>query len=148
METIAENRQARHNYHIEDTFLAGMVLEGWEVKSILAGRGNFGMGGAFIAIRDGEAFLEGTHLTPDAHVQRNALNGVSAVRTRKLLLNRSELNKLQKKVVERGYTIVPLEVQREGAGRKLKLLIGLAKGKKQYDKRADQKARDLERAGG
>lgn len=148
MDTIAENRQARHNYHIEDTFLAGMVLEGWEVKSILAGRGNFGMGGAFVALRNGEAFLEGTHITPGAEVHRTHIDTPQPSRTRKLLLTSTELSKLNKKVIERGYTVVPLAIQREGAGKKLKVLIGLAKGKKQYDKRADQKARDLERADG
>lgn len=148
METIAENRQARHLYHIEDTFLAGIVLEGWEVKSILAGRGNFGMGGAFVAVKGGEAFLEGTHITPGKEIQRTYIDTPQPNRTRKLLLTRQELSKLSKKVIERGYTVVPLEIQREGSGKKLKVLIGLAKGKKQYDKRADQKARDLERASG
>ena len=148
MESIAENRQARHLYHIEDTFLAGIVLEGWEVKSILAGRGNFGMGGAFVAIKGGEAFLEGTHITPGKEVYRSHIDVPQPARARKLLLTRHELSKLSKKVIERGYTVVPLEIQREGAGKKLKVLIGLAKGKKQFDKRADQKARDLERAGG
>lgn len=148
METIAENRQARHLYQIEDTFLAGIVLEGWEVKSILAGRGNFGMGGAFVAIKGGEAFLEGTHITPGKEIHRTHIDTPHPNRTRKLLLTRQELSKLSKKVIERGYTVIPLEIQREGAGKKLKVLIGLAKGKKQYDKRADQKARDLERASG
>lgn len=147
MNTVAENRKARHDYHIEDTYLAGLMLEGWEVKSILAGRGNFGMGGAFVVIKGGEAFLEGTHLTPIQDVQRSHIDKPNPVRTRKLLLTRHELDKLQDRVTKRGYTIVPLAIQREGEGKKLKLLIGLAKGKKQYDKRADQKARDLERAG-
>lgn len=145
MQTIAENRRARHDYHIEATFLAGLKLEGWEVKAILAGRGNFGMGGAFVRLREGEAFLEGAQITPLPQALNNALDNCEPHRTRKLLLNRSELSKLEKRVNERGYTIVPLAIIRGDGRGKLKLEIGMAKGKKQFDKRADEKARDLSR---
>lgn len=144
MTVIAENRQARHNYIIEDTLEAGLVLEGWEVKSILAGRGNFGMGGAFVALKNGEAWLEGVQITPDARTQRSIIDKPEPYRSRKLLLRRNELDKLTRRVAERGLTVVPLDVHRSEHG-KLKLSIGVARGKKLYDKRETLKARDIAR---
>lgn len=141
--TVLENRQARHLYFIEDTFTAGMVLEGWEVKSILSGRANFNGGGAFIKFIGGEAWLEAMTITPLASTSQGLLVSRQPNRARKLLLTRAELNKLQDKVVKRGYTVVPLAVERD---RKLKLVLGLAKGKKQHDKRETIKARDLTRS--
>lgn len=140
--TVLENRQARHLYHIEDTFKAGIVLEGWEVKSILSGRANFNGGGAFVKFIAGEAWLEAMTITPLLTTNQGLLGHREPNRARKLLLSRSELNKLMKRVVA-GYTIVPLAVERE---RKLKVIIGLAKGKKQHDKRETIKQRDLTRS--
>lgn len=143
MKTLLENRQARHLYFIEDTLEAGLVLEGWEVKAILAGRANFNGGGSFIKLIDGEAWLEAMTITPLPEASLGLLAERPAARRRKLLLSAAELTKLGRKVAERGYTIVPLAVVRK---RKLKLEIGLAKGKRLPDKRDTLKQRDLERA--
>lgn len=140
---ILENRQARHLYHIEDSFEAGLVLEGWEVKAILGGRANFNGGGAYVRLLTGEAWLESMTITPQVETNQGLLVSRVPGRARKLLLKRQELDKLSKKVIERGYTLVPLAVTR---GRKLKLQIGLAKGRKQADKRQALKERDLGRA--
>jgi len=142
MTTLLENRQARHLYHIEESLEAGLVLEGWEVKAILAGRANFNGGGAFIRIRDGEAWLEAMTITPLPMSSQGLLHTLEPSRARKLLLHRAELAKLGRKVAERGYTVVPLEVTRD---RKLKLRIGLAKGKNVADKRETLRSRDLDR---
>jgi len=142
MTTLLENRQARHLYSIETTYEAGLVLEGWEVKAILAGRANFNGGGAFIRMTGGEAWLEAMTITPLATSAQGLLAQHQPSRARKLLLSREELDKLAKKVAERGYTIVPLEVIN---GRKFKLKIGLAKGKNVADKRDTIKKRDQAR---
>ncbi len=142
MTTLLENRQARHLYAIEDTLEAGLVLEGWEVKAILAGRANFNGGGAFVRMKDGEAWLEAMTITPLPMANKGLLLDAQPSRARKLLLNKAELNKLGRKVAERGYTVVPLEVTR---GRRLKLKIGLAKGKNHADKRETIKQRDQAR---
>lgn len=140
--TVVENRQARHLYSIEDTFTAGLMLEGWEVKAILAGQATFNGGGAYIKLKDGEAFIESLTITPLANSNKGMLVEREPCRERKLLLNKSEISKLTKKVAERGYTIVPLSIQ---LNRKLKLEIALAKGKNHADKRATVKERDLKR---
>jgi SsrA-binding protein len=119
-----------------------LALEGWEVKAILAGRANFNGGGAFIRFTGGEAWLEAMTITPLPMANQGLLHVAQPGRARKLLLNRAELNKLARKVAERGYTVVPLEVTRE---RKLKLKIGLAKGKNVADKRETLRNRDLQR---
>lgn len=142
MKTILENRQARHLYHIEDTLEAGLVLEGWEVKAILAGRANFNGGGSFIRLKDGEAWIDAMTITPLPTANKGLLLAAQPSRARKLLLSKAELTKLGRKVAERGYTVVPLEVVQ---GRKLKLKIGLAKGKNQADKRDTIKQRDQAR---
>ena len=142
MTTILENRQARHLYSIEETLEAGLVLEGWEVKAILAGRANFSGGGSFIRMSGGEAWLEAMTITPLLMTNQGLLSSHEPARARKLLLRSAELTKLSRKVAERGYTVVPLEVIR---GRKLKLKIGLAKGKNKADKRETIKNRDLGR---
>lgn len=136
------NRPARHDYHIEETFIAGMVLEGWEVKAILAGRANFNGGGAFIRLRNSIATLEGMTITPLAHTDQGLLVPRDPHRSKVLLLNKVELAKLARKVVLRGYTLVPLAVLRE---RKLKLELGVAKGKALPDKRLAKKEQDLQR---
>ena len=136
---IAENRKARFNYFIEERYEAGLALEGWEVKAMRAGRAQ--LAEAYVYLRAGEAFLIGAHLSP----LRSTSTHVTAdpVRTRKLLLRRSELQSLIGSVERRGYTLVPLELYWK-AGR-AKLSVGLAKGKKQHDKRAVAKDRDWER---
>jgi len=144
MTTILENRQARHRYFIEERLEAGVVLEGWEVKAILAGRANFNGGGAFIRITNGEAWLESMTITPLLMANMGRLAPRTPARARKLLLSRAELTKLSRKVAERGYTIVPLEVTLS-TKKKLKLQIGLAKGKNHADKRETVKQRDLTR---
>lgn len=143
MTTVIENRQARHLFAIEDTLEAGLVLEGWEVKAILGGRANFNGGGAFIRFVDGEAFIDAMTITPLLEHHQGLLAQRQPNRLRKLLLTKQELTKLGRKVAERGYTVVPLAVVRR---RQLKLVIGLARGKKQHDKRETIKQRDLSRA--
>ena len=137
--TIAENRRARFDYFIEERFEAGLALEGWEVKSLRAGKAQITEAHAFL--RDGEAFVIGAHIAPlnttSTHVRADP------VRTRKLLLNRSEIAHLIGAVERQGYTIVPLELY--WARGRAKLRIGLAKGKKQHDKRASEKERDWQR---
>jgi SsrA-binding protein len=136
---IAENRKARYDYFIEERYEAGIALQGWEVKSMRAGRAQ--LTEAYVYLRNEEAFLFGAHLTPlrsaSTHVQADP------VRTRKLLLNHSELAKLVGAVERRGYTLVPLELYWKNG--RAKLAIGLAKGKKQHDKRAVEKDRDWQR---
>jgi SsrA-binding protein len=136
---IAENRKARFDYFIEQRLEAGLALQGWEVKSMRAGRAQ--LQEAYVYMRGAEAFLIGAHLSPlpstSSHVQPDP------VRTRKLLLHRSELNGLIGAVERRGYTIVPLELYWKHG--RAKLTIGLAKGKKQHDKRAAEKDRDWQR---
>lgn len=140
--TVVENRQARHLYSIEDTFTAGMILEGWEVKSILAGQATFNGGAAYVKLINGEAFIDTLTITPLAATNKGLLTERDPCRRRKLLLNKAELVKLSKKVAERGFTIVPLSLVNNG---KLKLEIGLAKGKNQADKRATVKEREIKR---
>ncbi|HVY23309.1 MAG TPA: SsrA-binding protein SmpB [Steroidobacteraceae bacterium] len=137
--SIAENRKARHDYFIEDTYEAGLALQGWEVKSLRAGRAQ--LKEAYVFLRDGEAFLFGAHVsalpTASTHIIPDP------IRTRKLLLNRAELNGLVGAVDRKGYTLVPLELYWKNG--KVKLRIGLAKGKKDHDKRATEKDRDWQR---
>jgi SsrA-binding protein len=137
--TIARNRVARHDYMLEDRFQAGLVLEGWEVKSLREGRVN--LAESYVFIRNGEAWLFGCHITPllsaSSHVNPDP------TRTRKLLLNRHELNQLIGATERRGYTLVPLSMF-WSRGR-VKLEIALGKGKKLHDKRATDKDRDWSR---
>ncbi len=136
---IAVNRQARHDYFIEETYEAGLVLQGWEVKSLRAGR--VSLKESYVLIKDGEAWLFGAHITPlpsaSTHVEADP------TRTRKLLLHKRELDKLIGLVERRGYTLVPLKLYWKN--NRAKLEIGLAKGKKLYDKRAVEKERDWQR---
>ena len=137
--SIIDNRKAFHDYFIEEKFEAGLVLEGWEVKAIRAGRANIKE--AYIIIRHEELFILGMHITPlisaSSHVRPDP------VRTRKLLLHAREIAKLIGKVERAGFTLVPLDLHY--AKGRIKATIGLAKGKKQYDKREDEKKRDWER---
>jgi len=137
--TIALNKKARHDYFIEDKFEAGIALHGWEVKSLRAGRAQ--LTESYVVIKNGEAWLLGAHITPlptaSTHISPDP------TRTRKLLLHHSELSKLIGAVERKGYTLVALAMYwKRGL---VKLEIGLAKGKKQYDKRADLRAKDWQR---
>jgi len=137
--TIARNKKARHDYFIEQTYEAGVALEGWEVKSLRAGRAQIGE--SYVTVKHAEAFLFGAHITPlptaSTHISPDP------TRTRKLLLHREELNKLIGLTERRGYTLVPLALYWKRGMAKLE--IGLAKGKKLHDKRATDKARDWQR---
>ncbi|MFA7666872.1 MAG: SsrA-binding protein SmpB [Burkholderiaceae bacterium] len=137
--SIAQNKKALHDYFIEERFEAGLVLEGWEVKAIRAGRAQIKEG--YIVIRNAELFLIGAHITalPEAstHVKPDP------TRTRKLLLHKNQIDKLIGKVERAGYTLVPLDLHYKGG--RVKCEIGLAKGKKQYDKREAEKAREWQR---
>ena len=139
---IAENRRARHDYFIEDRLEAGLALLGWEVKAMRAGRAQ--LAEAYVYVREGEAFLIGAHLSPLRTASTHEV--ADPVRTRKLLLHRHELDRLIGATERRGHTIVPLELYWKGG--RAKVQIGLAKGKKQHDKRAAEKERDWQRERG
>ena len=137
--TIAVNRRARHDYTIEDTFEAGLALEGWEVKSLRAGRAS--LPESYVIVKDGEAWLLGANISPlptaSTHVNPDP------TRTRKLLLHRQELNRLIGATEQKGYTLVPLDLHWKRG--RAKLSMGLAKGKKKFDKRAAEKEKDWQR---
>jgi SsrA-binding protein len=137
--SIIDNRKAYHDYFIEEKYEAGLVLEGWEVKAIRAGRANIKE--AYVIIRGEEIFILGMHITALAAASTHI--HADPVRTRKLLLHAGEISKLIGKVERAGYTLVPLDLHYTKG--RIKALIGLAKGKKQYDKREDEKQRDWAR---
>lgn len=141
--SIARNRRARHEYHLLETWEAGIVLTGTEVKALRAGKAN--IGDAYGIVRDGEAYLLNLHISP--YEQGGYVNH-EPTRTRKLLLHRREIRKLIGAVERQGLTLVPLELYFKRG--KAKVAIALAKGKKEHDKRADQRRRedqrDIERA--
>lgn len=138
IKVVATNRKARHEYFIEETFEAGLVLRGSEIKSIRASK--VSLQEAYVALERGEAFLHGAHVAPyDPASSQNH----DPTRPRKLLLHRRELNKLTSRVAERGYTIVPLKMYLLGGLAKVE--IALAKGKRQYDKRRKIAERDAKR---
>ncbi len=137
--SIADNKKAFHDYFIEERFEAGMVLEGWEVKSIRAGRINLKEG--YVIVRKAELFLFGAHISALSSASTHV--SPMATRTRKLLLHAAEIKKLISKVDRSGYTLVPLNLHYlKGL---IKCEIGLAKGKKQHDKRATERERDGQR---
>jgi SsrA-binding protein len=136
---IAVNRRARYDYTIEDKYEAGLVLQGWEVKSLREGRAQ--VADAYVRIIGEEAWLVGAHFTPPSGTSTHI--HPDPIRTRKLLLHADELRKLVGKVQRAGYTLVPLDLH-WNRGR-AKLDVGLAKGKKQHDKRADIKQREWKR---
>lgn len=137
--SIIDNRKAFHDYFIDERFEAGLVLEGWEVKSIRAGRAQLNEG--YVIVRDAELYLLGMHVSPlptaSTHIHPDA------TRTRKLLLKAEEIRKLIGKVEQRGFTMVPLNLHFKGT--RIKLDFGLARGKKQFDKRDSERERDWER---
>jgi len=138
-QTIAVNRKAHHEYHIEERFEAGIALQGWEVKSLRAGRTQLDQG--YVILKNNEVWLIGASITPlqtaSTHINPDPQ------RTRKLLLHQREIAKLIGNVERKGYTLIPLSLYWKG--KNVKLQIGLAKGKKAHDKRASEKDRDWER---
>jgi SsrA-binding protein len=137
--TIAENKKAFHDYFIEERYEAGIALEGWEAKAIRAGRAQ--LKEAYVVVKSGEVFLIGAHVSPllaaSTHIRPDP------TRTRKLLLRAEEIKRLIGKVEQAGYTLVPLNLHYTRG--RIKLEIGLARGKKQYDKRAAEKEREWNR---
>ena len=137
--SIVQNRKAYHDYFIEEKYEAGLMLEGWEVKAIRAGQ--VSLGEAYVIVREGALYLIGCHITAlktaSTHVQPDP------TRTRKLLLREEEVSKLIGKVERAGYALVPINLHY--AKGRIKLEIGLARGKKQYDKRAAEKEREWDR---
>jgi SsrA-binding protein len=137
--SIVDNKKAFHDYFIEERFEAGIVLEGWEAKAIRAGRANIKE--AYVLVRRAELFLFGAHITPLAEASTHI--HPDPTRTRKLLLNAREIGKLIGQVERAGYTLVPINLHFTKG--RIKLEIGLAKGKKQHDKREADKERDWKR---
>jgi SsrA-binding protein len=137
--SITENKKAFHDYFVEDRYEAGIVLEGWEIKSIRAGRAQIKE--SYVVMKDGEAFLIGAHISP--LITASTHDKHDPTRTRKLLLHRGELNRLIGKVERAGFALVPIDLHFTRG--KVKLAIGLAKGKKQHDKRDAEKDRDWKR---
>ncbi|MEJ2361106.1 MAG: SsrA-binding protein SmpB [Gammaproteobacteria bacterium] len=137
--TIALNKKSRHDFQLEERFEAGLVLEGWEVKSLRAGRVQ--IRDSYVLLKGGEAFLMGAHITPLATASTHIRP--DPTRTRKLLLNRQELSKLIGAVERKGYSLIPTAMfWKKG---RAKLEIALARGKKLHDKRASEKDRDWQR---
>ena len=137
--SITVNKKAFHDYFVEERYEAGLALQGWEVKAIRAGRMNIKE--SYVIIKNGEIFLIGMHITPlptaSTHVNPDP------TRTRKLLLHAAEINKLIGKVERAGFALVPLDLHY--ARGRIKLEVGLAKGKKQHDKRQDEQEKDWTR---
>jgi len=137
--SIVQNKKAFHDYFIEDRFEAGIALEGWEVKAIRAGRAQIKE--AYVIVSNGELFLIGSHISPllaaSTHIKPDP------TRTRKLLLHASEISRLIGSVERAGYTLLPLDMHYKNG--RVKVEIGLAKGKKQYDKRRDEREKDWRR---
>jgi SsrA-binding protein len=137
--SIVENRKAFHDYFIEERFEAGLALEGWEVKAIRGGRAN--LKEAYVVVRNGDIVLLGAHISPlstaSTHVRPDP------TRTRKLLMHREEIGRLVGKVERAGYTLAPLDLHYRNG--RIKLEIGLAKGKKQFDKRHAIREREWNR---
>ena len=137
--SIVQNRKAFHDYFVEERFEAGLVLEGWEVKSIRAGRAQITE--AYVVVRNEALWLLGAHISPlptaSTHITPDP------TRTRKLLMHSEEIHKMIGKVEQRGYTLIPLDLHYKGG--RIKLEIGLAKGKQQHDKRAADKDKQWQR---
>ncbi len=137
--TIALNKRARHDYHLEERFEAGLSLQGWELKSIRAGRANIGE--SYAVVRGGEMFLFGAQMTP--LISTSSHNVAEERRTRKLLLHRKEIDNLIGRVQRDGYTVVPTALYWKA--NKVKIELALAKGKQDHDKRQTNKDRDWAR---
>jgi len=140
MTTLAQNRKAFHDYSIEDTFEAGLVLAGHEVKSIKSGQAS--LTGAYVTIRNSEGWLRNAYI--GKYKQASGLENHDENRERKLLLRQQEIRRLQSSTKEKGLTLIPLELySKKGL---IKLKVGLAKGKKKYDKRETIKKKELKRS--
>ena len=137
--SIVQNKKAFHDYFIEERMEAGIALEGWEAKAIRAGRTQ--LKEAYVIVRGGEIYLIGAHVSPLSSASTHIT--ADPIRTRKLLLHAEEISKLIGKVERSGYTLIPLDMHYSKG--KIKLEIGLAKGKKQYDKRHAEKEREWQR---
>jgi len=137
--SIAQNKKARFDFFIEDRLEAGLALQGWEVKSMRAGKAQ--LTDSFVIFRDGEAWLLGSHITPLNTVSTHVV--AEPKRTRKLLMNRREIDRLIGLVERKGYTLIALELY--WSKNRVKVTVGLAKGKKQHDKRDTEKDRDWQR---
>jgi len=135
---VATNRAAFHDYHIGDTYEAGLALKGTEVKSILAGRVQ--LKDSYVAVREGEAWLFNAHISPYAHGNRE---NHDPLRTRKLLLHRREIGRLDEAAAKQGMTLVPTRVYLKN--KRIKIEIGVARGKKLYDKRETELRRTVDR---
>ncbi len=139
MKIVCRNKKAFHDYHIDDTLEAGIVLTGGEVKSLRAGRANIKDG--YARIRDGEVYLHNVHISPYAFATHT---GTDPLRVRKLLLHRREIRRLIGKIKEKGVALIPLRIYFKDNG-KAKVELGLARGKKLYDKRAALKEQQMRR---
>ena len=137
--SIVENRKAFHDYFIEQRFEAGLALQGWEVKAIRAGRAQLKEG--YVIVSNGEIFLIGCHISPLASASTHFVP--DPTRTRKLLLHAEEISRLVGSVERAGYALVPLNLHYKGG--RIKLEVGLARGKRQYDKREAEKQKDWRR---
>ena len=135
---VAQNRKARHDYFVEESLEAGLALHGTEVKSLRQGKCN--LKDCFALVKDGEVFVHGMHISP--YEQGNIYN-VDPLRPKKLLLHKAEIRRLRKQVMQQGYALVPLEVYLKDG--RMKLQLGVCKGKKNYDKRDDMARRDAQR---
>ncbi len=135
---LAANRSAFHNYHISDKYEAGLALTGTEVKSVMGGRVQ--LKESYVAVRDGEAWLLNAHISPYAHGNRE---NHEPLRTRKLLLHRREIHRLEEASVKQGMTLVPTRVYLKNG--KIKLEVAIARGKKLFDKRETEMRRVIER---
>ena len=137
--SIAQNKKAFHDYFVEERYEAGLVLHGWEVKAIRAGRAQINDG--YVIVKDGALWLIGAHISPlltaSTHVNPDPM------RTRKLLLNATEIRKLIGQISQRGYSLIPLDLHYTKS--RIKLQIGLARGKLKHDKRADEREREWQR---
>jgi SsrA-binding protein len=137
--SIVENRKAGHDYFIEERYEAGLVLEGWEVKAIRAGRAQ--IADAYVMVRGGELFMIGSHISPLPTVSTHFIP--DPARTRKLLMRADEIRRLIGKVEQRGYSLIPLNLHY--AKGRIKLDVALARGKLKHDKRADVREKDWKR---
>ncbi|MFZ0219977.1 MAG: SsrA-binding protein SmpB [Candidatus Aquirickettsiella sp.] len=138
--TIALNRRARHDYFIEQSIEAGLALQGWEVKSLRSGRAQ--LTESYVVLKNGEAWLLGCHITPLVTVSTNH-SRPDPIRTRKLLLHERELGKFSGSIMRKGYTLIALKLYWKK--NRVKLEVGLAKGKQEHDKRASLKEKDWQR---
>jgi len=138
MNIVCQNRKAFHDYHIEEKVEAGIVLLGTEVKSLREGKGN--LKDSYVLIKDSEALLVNCHISPYSH---GNITNHEPLRTRKLLLHKKEIERLRGHVAQKGYSLIPLKIYFKGSYAKVE--IGLAKGKKQYEKRESIKKREADR---